>query len=134
MSPVITFSNPDRVSGTQLYPLFPLLTRAAAVGIVDREMGDSRMCCILFEKSDAVVGAGVVQQNQFKVLKRLVQNAVNSLAEESRMIVIRHRDADRRSLHSIPRSDTNRHRQWSDSMVRQRRSTRDGAHVAQSKN
>src|SRR6185437_129750 len=89
---VIGLGDPDVLAAREADAFIPLPERAAGIGVVDFD-SYSRVARIRREDQAAVVGGAVVEQNDFEILERLLQDAIDALAQKARVIVIRYDDA-----------------------------------------
>src|ERR1700719_929601 len=85
---VIGFGNPNVPSACEPDAFVPLFECAAGIDLVEFNC-DSRIASIAGENRPAVIGRAIVQQDQFKILERLVQDAFYAFWQEARVAVIR---------------------------------------------
>ena len=63
-------------------------------------MADLGMGGVALEDAAALVGGAVIQQDELEVLKVLREDALESLLEVARLVVVRYDDRDEGGVHS----------------------------------
>ena len=95
---VVAFGDPHVIALGFRQPLFPLFERRAAVPFIIKNAGNFGVIAVSFENFTAAVCRTIVEQNQFEILKRLLQNTFYTLFEIGCMTVVW--DNDRNGGHT----------------------------------
>lgn len=89
---VVAFGDPHVIALGFRQPLFPLFERRAAVPFIIKNAGNFGVIAVSFENFTAAVCRTIVEQNQFEILKRLLQNTFYTLFEIGSMTVVGNND------------------------------------------